>query len=236
MQKGSIMYSKFILYIFVLIFIVSSCKKNNINSPDTDEINSVDYCDLIWTKKNLDVDHYLNGDAIPEVRDPEEWKNLKTGAWCYYNNDPSLGAIYGKLYNSYAINDPRGLAPKGWHVVREMEWKLLENCLGIEQTSLNKLGLRGLDEGGKLKEAGSDHWMNPNTGASNTTKLTALPAGRRDENGNFLELNKCLYWWSYPDGNTTGEIARILYYDIAQIGRDHFDKRSGFSVRCVKDY
>jgi antitoxin component YwqK of YwqJK toxin-antitoxin module len=70
----------------------------------------------IWADKNLDVSRYRNGDLIPEVKDPQEWKNLTTGAWCYYNNDPKYGAIYGKLYNWYAVNDPRGLAPNGYHI------------------------------------------------------------------------------------------------------------------------
>jgi hypothetical protein len=69
-----------------------------------------------WTKINLNVSKYRNGDIIPEVKDPKKWAKLTTGAWCYYNNDPKNGAIYGKLYNWYAVNDPRGLAPEGFHV------------------------------------------------------------------------------------------------------------------------
>ena len=60
-----------------------------------------------WTVKNLDVSRYRNGDIIPEVKDHKKWVELKTGAWCYYNNDPENGKIYGKLYNWYAVNDPR---------------------------------------------------------------------------------------------------------------------------------
>ena len=75
----------------------------------------------VWTTKNLNVSKYRNGDIIPQVKDPREWKNLTTGAWCYYNNDPKNGNIYGKLYNWYAVNDPRGLAPEGFHVPTDME-------------------------------------------------------------------------------------------------------------------
>ncbi len=74
-----------------------------------------------WTKKNLDVSTYRNGDIIPEVKDPKEWDVLTTGAWCYYNNDPKNGPIYGKLYNWYAVNDSRGLAPEGFHIPTDME-------------------------------------------------------------------------------------------------------------------
>lgn len=78
----------------------------------------------IWAKKNLDVSRYRNGDLIPEVKDDKEWENLTTGAWCYYNNDPKTGAIYGKLYNWYAVNDSRGLAPEGYHIPSDSEWTI----------------------------------------------------------------------------------------------------------------
>jgi hypothetical protein len=71
---------------------------------------SVTICTQVWTLNNLDVTTYRNGESIPEVTDPTAWAALTTGAWCYYNNDSATGAIYGKLYNWYAVNDPRGLA------------------------------------------------------------------------------------------------------------------------------
>ncbi|RYY08664.1 MAG: hypothetical protein EOO04_39670, partial [Chitinophagaceae bacterium] len=82
-------------------------------------------CDQVWTVKNLDVTTYRNGDPIPQVTDPNAWATARTGAWCYYDNDPSNGAIYGKLYNWYAVNDARGLAPAGWHVPSDAEWNTL---------------------------------------------------------------------------------------------------------------
>ena len=81
-----------------------------------DSFETVKIGNLEWTTKNLDVSTYRNGDIIPEVKDPKEWAILTTGAWCYYNNDPKNGPIYGKLYNWYAVNDPRGLAPEGFYV------------------------------------------------------------------------------------------------------------------------
>lgn len=83
-----------------------------------------------WKLKNLDVTHYRNGDPIPQVTDPTQWANLTTGAWCYYNNDSTNGTIYGKLYNWYAVNDPRGLAPIGYHIASDQEWATLFTFLG----------------------------------------------------------------------------------------------------------
>ena len=96
-----------------------------------DEGCVVTICNQYWMPKNLDVDHYRNGDPIPQVTDPEVWGTLTTGAWCYYNNDPANGAVYGKLYNWYAVNDPRGLAPAGWHIPTEAEMIVMSDCLGV---------------------------------------------------------------------------------------------------------
>jgi hypothetical protein len=87
-------------------------------------------CDQDWMVKNLDVTTYRNGDPIPQVINPSAWVKLTTGAWCYYNNDLANSSIYGKLYNWYAVNDPRGIAPVGWHVPSYAEWTKLTDCLG----------------------------------------------------------------------------------------------------------
>ena len=93
----------------------------------------------VWTSKNLDVSTYRNGDAIPQVQDANAWENLTTGAWCYYDNDASNGTKYGKLYNWYAVNDPRGLAPKGYHIPTDAEWTQLSDYLGGESKAGTKM-------------------------------------------------------------------------------------------------
>lgn len=178
----------------------------------------------IWMKKNLETDRYRNGDPIPQITDPEAWNLAATGAWCYYNNDPVLGAVYGKLYNWHAINDPRGLAPTGWHVASQSEWETMFVQLGGDTVA-----------GGKLKETGTIHWTAPNTGATNVTGFTALPGGNRSYNGSFSKLELWGIWWTSTDGDE---------YSAKQIGMFNDDgsatvtadrKAKGFSVRCVKD-
>ena len=83
----------------------------------------------IWTNRNLDVETYRDGTPIPQVTDPTAWEALTTGAWCYYANNTANGIIYGKLYNWFAVNDSRGLAPSGWHVPTRDEWFVLINYL-----------------------------------------------------------------------------------------------------------
>ncbi|MEO6542359.1 MAG: fibrobacter succinogenes major paralogous domain-containing protein, partial [Ferruginibacter sp.] len=138
-------------------------------------IPNVTICTQIWMLKNLEVTTYRNGDLIPEVTDPTVWSTLTTGAWCYYSNNAANGPVYGKLYNWYAVNDPRGLAPTGWHVPTDAEFTTLRTCLGGNAVA-----------GGKLKEIGTTHWNSPNVGATNSSGFTALPAG---ESGGGAGIN-----------------------------------------------
>ena len=102
-----------------------------------DNIETVVIGNQEWMKKNLDVSMYRNGDLIPEVKDKQEWINLTTGAWCYYNNDSQNGKLYGKLYNWYAVNDSRGLAPEGFHVPTIDELNIITDL--TEQSKFNGL-------------------------------------------------------------------------------------------------
>jgi uncharacterized protein (TIGR02145 family) len=181
-------------------------------------------CNQRWTAKNLDVSHYRNGDVIPQVTDPTQWSNLTTGAWCYYNNSTANGIIYGKLYNWYAVNDPRGLAPIGYHVSTDAELTSLETCLGGSSVA-----------GGTMKEIGTTHWLSPNTGATNSSGFTGLPGADRDGNGTFSDLGGLGDWWSSTEYSTSGAWTRYLYYVNSDVSRSYFDKTGGCSVRCIKD-
>jgi len=192
----------------------------------------------VWMLKNLNVDHYRNGDSIPEVRDSITWKELITGAWCYYNNSDSIGKIYGKLYIWYAVNDPRILAPAGWHVPNDAEWKELEMFLGITQVDVDKGGSRGTDEGGKLKEAGTSHWFSPNIGATNLTGFSALPGGWRSTNADFNFIGDYCSWWSTTEikiNSLPYPWYRVLSSYNSIILRGNFLADYGYSVRCIKD-
>ena len=191
--------------------------------------NEIQICNQIWMSRNLDVDHYQNGDSIPEVTDPKAWRALTTGAWCYYDNDPANGEIYGKLYNWHAVNDPRGLAPQGWHVPSDAEWTELETCLGGPKVAGGKLKSTG------TKEAGNGLWESPNTGANNESSFSALPGGNRYGNGTFYDVGYYGYWWSSTEFNTTSAWYRYLLCSYADIFRSDYYEESGFSVRCVRD-
>ena len=178
----------------------------------------------VWMTKNLNVSRYRNGDPIPQVTDPTQWASLTTGAWCYYNNDMANGPIYGKLYNWYAVNDPRGLAPLGWHIPSDAEWTTLSNFLG----GINLAG-------GKMK-ATNTLWNNPNTSATNSCGFTGLPgAGRSNFNGVFYTAGRNGSWWSSSEDDPFFVWYRSLRYNNGNLERSNIPKTEGMSVRCIKD-
>jgi uncharacterized protein (TIGR02145 family) len=192
--------------------------------------------DQEWMLENLKVTHYRNGDPIPNVSDSGTWDNLSTGAYCDYNNDVNNVAAYGRLYNWYAVDDSRNLAPEGWHVPTDEEWKQLEMYLGLSQAEADAIGFRGTDEGGKLKESGTFYWQTPNTGATNESDFTAMPGGCRGENAIHWGIGDyALFWTSTEHTISSLGWRRYLKYNESRIFRSNFGKQSGLSVRCVKD-
>ena len=185
----------------------------------------------VWFQKNLNVSHYKNGDVIPQVTDPTAWANLTTGAWCYYNNDPITGAIYGKLYNWYAVNDPRGLAPEGWHIPSTSEWQNFAQCL------------RGTDSaGGGMREQGNAHWnvaydqYGVKQNNRNQSGFTALAGGTRYHYGAF---DKILYSGLWCSLETTPNVVAScsINYDESSLSISSKGgiKNYGYSVRCLKN-
>ena len=196
-----------------------------------------------WISKNLNVERFANGDTIPQAKTPEEWKSAadsKQPAWCYYNNDPANGSTYGKLYNWYAVNDPRGLAPKGWHIPSDSEWDDLIRYLAGDRVEVNKPEIA---KNGRTyyatKEVGSllksmTGWSEGGHG-NNTSSFTGLPGGSRYPSGRFASLGEYGDWWSSSESTSEKAIARYMNYRFSEIFEYDYDKGCGFSVRCLKD-
>ena len=187
----------------------------------------------VWSNINLDVTTYRDGTPIPQVTDPIAWANLTTGAWCYYNNDPANGAIYGKLYNWYAVagihdNDPNTqnkiLAPIGWHIPSDAEWTTLITYLGGENIA-----------GGKMKSTGTTLWTPSNVGATNSSNFTGYPGGCRLFNGSFNAIGTNGIWWSSSDGAPIGAWGRSLEYPGTGAYISSASLTVGSSVRLVRD-
>ena len=143
-------------------------------------------------------------------------------------------SIYGLLYNWYAIEDSNNIAPEGWHVPTDEEWKQLEMFLGMSQEDADDTGYRGSDEDEKLKEAGTEHWIAPNDG-TNESGFTALPGGSREPDGTYLAKGVAAVFWTATEGSDTTAFHRTLYLGHSGIRRHRIAKQSGYSVRCIKD-
>lgn len=176
----------------------------------------------IWASANLNVLTFRNGDSIPEAKTNKEWVTAgESGkpAWCFYNNDPANGKKYGKLYNWYAVNDPRGLAPAGWTLPGDADWAALAYHLG------------GIDVAGNKMKSTSG-WVGGNIG-TNETGFTGLPGGYRVENGTFLNLGSIGTWWSMTESRS---LTAIDYYLVlgSNLGRSSSPRQRGESVRCLR--
>lgn len=176
----------------------------------------------VWMAMNLSVTHYRNGESISLITENTQWNNMTTEAYCNYNN-----ATYGRLYNWYAVNDNRKIAPAGWHVPTDAEWTTLINYAG-------GFGFAGY----KLKEEGSIHWLTNNDGlgnyANNETKFTALPGGCRSTMGGFFSFGYRGSWWTASENGTTAWYYSMCNY-CEGVDKSSFMKTAGFSVRCIRD-
>lgn len=177
-----------------------------------------------WMAENLRTTIYNDGTSIPNIKDSDEWSNSTIGGFCNYNNTTNSDTIatFGRLYNWYAVNTGK-LAPKGWHVATDEEWRILTIYLGESVA------------GGKLKEIGKIHWNSPNTGATNKSGFTALPGGSRHYDGTFFGIGDVGFWWCTPESNISNAWYWYIYYDINHVCRHFLNREYGFSIRCVKD-
>ena len=218
----------FLLFSFSLILACANDDAKN-NSKTTAvsrpivpiTVSEVQIGTQIWMTKNLNVSRYRNGDIIPQVTNANQWRALTTGAWCYYENNTANGTVYGKLYNWYAVNDPRGLAPQGWHVPSITEWITLTTSLGGDSMA-----------GGELKA--TILWNSPNAGATNSSGFTGLPGGYFTGTS-FGYLGDFGFWWLATAYNAQSAYSYLLNSGFADSSATNNGKYFGCSVRCLKD-
>jgi uncharacterized protein (TIGR02145 family) len=213
-------------------------KKTVDSASKTEEKKETDEITIgkqVWMNKNLNVSKFQNGELIPEANSEEKWnqaKDNKQPAWCYYNFNPDNGDRYGKLYNWYAVNDPRGLAPKGWKIPSLEDWTRLEDFIGS-------------DVGIKLKS--KEFWSENNGKNGNGTDefgFNVLPGGQIDNQFNHIGLDA--YFWT--SSKATSSDKDYYGYDFAKFrnitnssngvycdpDQNDGDFYEGYSVRCVK--
>ena len=239
--------NKYFLFILICFnfLIVSSCKKetDNILLFETGSVKDIDnnvyktvkVGNHWWMAENLKVKTYRNGIPIPHAQSENEWLNA-TGAYCVYDDNDYAP---GLLYNWNSVIDSSNIAPAGWHIPSDQEWKELEIHLGMTQADANKLNWRGTNEGEKLKIEGREGWSAfENVWATNESGFTALAGSCRLSNGTWGDpgLFATGFWWSSSSFSDNSIWYRYLDYKESRIFRSKISKGYGFSIRCIKDY
>jgi uncharacterized protein (TIGR02145 family) len=178
----------------------------------------------IWMAENLRVTAFRNGSSIANVQATDQWSSTTNPAWVHYNNDSTYECPYGKLYNWYAVSDPSGLCPTGWHVPSTAEYEALFLSLGGQVSA-----------GDHMKTTGSVYWLISNTGATNTSGFSTIGAGRRFFYGDFDGLKYEGVLWHADSFDANSAWVHGLSADFSSANLSIYPKRTGFPVRCVKD-
>jgi uncharacterized protein (TIGR02145 family) len=244
-----------IVTVAFLAMLVNSCKKDETTAvvvvqPETDSITdgegnvykTVKIGNQWWMAENLRVTMYRDSTFILKIKstysDTMYWNNDVSGAYCSFDMDDNPDAP-GWLYNWYAVANIKNIAPPGWHVPTDDEWKTLEKQLGMSQADADKFGWRGTHEGEKLRIASPDVWtIYGDVWSTNESGFTALAGGCRTLNGEFSkprDLGSMGFWWTATDNGAGEAYYRYLDYKNANVYRSHVSKNYGCSVRLVKD-
>lgn len=178
-----------------------------------------------WMTANLNVTKFRDGTGIPVVTDNSAWQNLESPGVTSYNNDNTNDATYGKLYNWYAVGDPRGICPEGWRVPHDNDYRILTDYLDPD----------GDFSGGRMKQTGSDLWESPNDGANNSSGFSGLPGGMRFREGMFDHIGRRGTFWTVREDGDFEAYFLTLTYDTPIAYRTRIFKQSGFSCRCIKE-
>jgi len=211
------------------------CPSSVVTDVDGNTYQTVTIGSQVWMKENLKVSKYRNGNAIPTGLTDAAWSATTSGAFAIYDNLAANNTTYGKLYNWYAVADPRGLCPAGWHVPTEHDWQLLTKFLDLSADTTIVNGASSFSAGGIIK-AISSLWTSPNIGSTNSSGFSAMPGGFYEYFGfSFNDIGIGAYFWTSTGISTTVATSRVLNYSTASLFQNQPDKNHGYSVRCLKD-
>ena len=193
--------------------------------------NTVTIGEQTWITENLKTTRYNDGTGIPHITINTDWANLTSPGYCWFlNQRETYGNTYGALYNWYVVdaisNGGKNVCPVGWHVPVDAEWTRLIDHLGGEEVA-----------GGKLKETGTDHWCNPNVGATNESGFTARAGGFRDQDGGFYSNAIYGNWWSTTDNTVVDPASWSIFMSCGMnsVSRQSNYNKRGLSIRCMKN-
>jgi uncharacterized protein (TIGR02145 family) len=223
-------YTRKVLYGLLFLLIPFMTTDSVLRAAEKDiaghTISSVSIDGQVWMQENLDVSRYRNGDKIRYAATNQDWLDAAAkgeGAWSYYKNDAGSAGKYGRLYNWYAVHDPRGLAPSGWNIPTSEELNKLATALGSKPVG-----------GGKLKSAESSLEISPNYAADNSGRFCALPGGMRGTGGDFMLMGNNAFFWSSSESTSLISWYTIVGYHPPIVVQSTEHKADGMSVRCIR--
>jgi len=248
-------YSHKALYGLLLLLITVMTSVSDLRAAETDidghTINTVTIGGQVWMQENLDVSRYRNGELIKHAATTQEWLDAAAngqGAWSYYKNDAASNGKYGRLYNWYAVHDPRGLAPKGWHIPTNQEFTKLSTALGgvyvagkkMKSTTLWLSPIFTADNSGEPAVCAPNGNVlssvcRPNFTADNSSKFTGMPGGMRGTDGGFFFMGENAFFWSSSESTPTISWYAALSYHLPTLVQGSEQNADGMSVRCIKN-
>lgn len=196
----------------------------------------------VWMAENLRTTHYNNGNSLPKVTNNTTWSALSTPAYCWYNNDSLLNArLLGALYNYFAVADTnlQKVCPLNWHMPSDMEYTVLTGYLASHgygyEGSGTDIGKSMASTSRWLPGNGTPDVVSEDPGSNNLSGFNGLLSGLRISAGLYLNLNFDAYWWSSTEASAGNAWSHTLDVNSAEATRANVTKRSGYSVRCVRD-
>ena len=216
--------------IYTLVLSICMLQSINVCSQTITDIDGNIYSTVsignqVWMGENLKVTKFNNQVPIPLVLDNTQWSTQTQAAYCYYQGDVANASVYGNLYNWYVVNGSKNVCPTGYHVPVIAEWEELITFLGGNAVA-----------GGKLKEIGFTHWLDPNTGADNTSSFTLLPSGwRANNNGVYENMTYMAYLWSSSSVDALISSIVLVGYDSPAAYTSESHILTGLPIRCLKD-
>jgi len=213
-----------LLLLLAALLALASCVDDS-TGPEVLPAGSVRIGTQVWTSKNLNASRFRNGDSILYVTNARDWVaagKSGTPAYCYTDDIASNDTMYGKLYNWFAVNDPRRLAPAGWHIAADLEWETLVKYAGV-------------NPGLKLKNVtGWVGWAGGGAG-TNDFGFAALPAGYRGKAGAFYLVGVYGEYWTSTQEDSANAKQRFVYCNDSLVYAVYNEMDRGLSVRLVRD-
>jgi len=190
-----------------------------------------------WMAENLRVTRFNDGSPISYIPvnsgEDSVWARVDSAAYCYIND-----SLFGCLYNAYAVGGEKNIAPEGWHVPTDEEWRELEQTIGMLESEAAQTGWRGVAEANALASRYNVGWpandQDEGLYGSDYYGFNAVPANVRGHDGRTNVQNNSAWWWC------NSELEGHFYYRTIdsyhqRIFRQVTVPANGMSVRCVKD-